>query len=158
MISKFSTKILPDLKTQKKDCVFCNIVDGSVQARIVFSDEISMGFLDRRPVFWGHCLLIPRDHYETIEDLPSEVIGPFFSNVKRLAIAVRRALEADGTFLGMNNKVSQSVPHVHVHVVPRKTKDGLRGFFWPRQKYENDEQEIRIQEAVRRELSPKETF
>ncbi len=91
-------------------------------------------------------------HYETIEDLPPDIIGPLFSNAKRLAIAVRRATVSDGTFLGINNKISQSVPHLHVHVVPRRAKDGLRGFFWPRQKYESEEEEAKIQVAIRREL------
>lgn len=137
----------------QKDCIFCGIVSHNDTARVVFQDEISLAFLDRRPIFLGHCLLIPKDHYETIEDLPTELAGPLFSNAKRLSIAVRKAMEADGTFLGINNRVSQSVLHLHIHIVPRRAKDGLRGFFWPRQKYENETEEIKIQEAIERELS-----
>jgi|SRR5579872_2906209 len=139
--------------SQSMDCVFCSIVRGETPARIVFSDQISLAFLDRRPIFLGHTLLIPREHFETLEDLPSSLLGPFFSNAKLLAISVRKAMEADGTFLGINNKISQSVPHLHVHIVPRRVKDGLRGFFWPRQKYESEEQENSIQEAIKRLVS-----
>jgi histidine triad (HIT) family protein len=135
------------------DDVFCQIARGIVPARIVFRDSISLAFLDRRPVFLGHTLLIPIAHYETLEDLPSELVGPLFSNAKQLSIAVRKAVDADGTFLGMNNKVSQSVPHLHIHIIPRRAGDGLRGFFWPRQKYDSEEQEIQIQKAIERELS-----
>jgi len=124
-----------------------------VPARIVFSDDTCVAFLDRRPVFPGHCLLIPKNHYETIEELPSDLIGLYFSNVKRLSIAVRKAMEADGIFLGINNRVSQSVPHLHTHVVPRHRGDGLRGFFWPRQKYESEAQESEIQEKIKCELA-----
>jgi len=134
------------------ECTFCEIVDGSIPAREVYRDEVSLAFLDRRPVFLGHCLLIPVVHCETIEELPTELIQPFFHNAKRLSVAVRKALQADGTFIGINNKVSQSVPHLHVHVVPRRSKDGLRGFFWPRRKYESEQQETQIQDAIRREF------
>ncbi len=149
---KAISQILREAETQK-DCDFCNIGAGNLPARIVFEDDISIAFLDRRPVFLGHCLLIPKEHYETFEDLPRELIGPLFTNCQRITIAVRKALDADGTFLGINNKVSQSVHHVHIHVVPRREKDGLRGFFWPRQKYESELQEDQIQEAIKRELA-----
>lgn len=115
----------------------------------VFEDSISMAFLDHRPLFPGHCLLVPRQHYETLGDLPTKLVGPFFSNVQLLARAVEVALDAEGTFVAMNNKVSQSVPHLHVHVVPRRRKDGLKGFFWPRNKYQNEEERLRVQEAIR---------
>jgi histidine triad (HIT) family protein len=134
-------------------CVFCGIVAGKLPARIVFQDGLSLAFLDRRPVFLGHCLLIPKEHYETIEDLPFELCGPLFYNAKRVATAARIAMAAEGTFLGINNKISQSVPHLHIHIVPRRAKDGLRGFFWPRQKYESESQEIQIQEAIEYALS-----
>jgi len=119
----------------------------------VFTDDVSIAFLDRRPIFPGHCLLIPKEHYETFEDLPRELIGPLFSNCQRITAAVRRAMKADGTFLGINNKISQSVHHMHIHVVPRRARDGLRGFFWPRQKYTSEQQEIQIQEVIKRELA-----
>src|SRR5258708_28411943 len=97
------------------------------------------GFLDSRPLFRGHCLLVPRAHVETFADLPGELIGPFFGNAQRLSGAVERGMEAEGTFVAMNNRVSQSVAHLHVHIVPRRKKDGLRGFFWPRTPYASEE-------------------
>jgi histidine triad (HIT) family protein len=110
-------------------------VSGSLDATKVFEDDVSVAFLDHRPLFVGHTLLVPRDHYETLTDLPSDLVKPLFSTARALAGAVQEAMNAEGTFVAMNNKVSQSVPHLHVHVVPRRRKDGLRGFFWPRRKY-----------------------
>lgn len=104
----------------------------------MFEDEISVAFLDNRPLFPGHSLLVPREHHETLWDLPDELIGPLFMNARLLSRAVRDAMKAQGAFVAMNNVVSQSVPHFHVHVVPRNRKDGLRGFFWPRRKYESE--------------------
>ena len=118
-------------------------------AASVFEDSVSMAFLDHRPLFPGHCLLVPRRHFETLSELPPKLVEPFFSNVQLLARAVEVALDADGTFVAMNNKVSQSVPHLHVHVVPRRRKDGLKGFFWPRNKYESEEEKRRVQQAIR---------
>ena len=119
------------------NCLFCDIVNKEVNASIVFEDDISLAFLDHRPLFPGHCLLVPKTHFETLSNLPTELVGPFFINVQLLARAVELALEAEGSFVAMNNRVSQSVPHLHVHIVPRRKKDGLKGFFWPRNKYEN---------------------
>lgn len=130
-------------------CLFCQIIRGDVAALKVFEDEISIAFLDHRPVFRGHCLLIPKEHFETLADLPTNLIGPLFQNVQLLARAVENAMEAHGTFVAMNNRVSQSVPHFHVHVVPRRRKDGLRGFFWPRYPYKSDEEADLVQSAVR---------
>jgi histidine triad (HIT) family protein len=112
---------------------------------------VAVAFLDVRPVFPGHVLVVPRVHTETLPDLPVEQIGPLFERVQRLADAVPRALGATGTFVAMNNKVSQSVPHLHVHVVPRRPKDGLRGFFWPRVKYEGGESEMAATAAAIRD-------
>ena len=133
-------------------CLFCKIVNGEVAARLVFEDETSLAFLDHRPVFPGHCLLIPKGHYETLTDLPEELIGPFFKNAQRLSRAVESALEAHGTFVAMNNRVSQSVPHLHTHIVPRRRKDGLKGFFWPRQPYKTEEEAELVQETIRRAI------
>ena len=127
------------------DCKFCEIAPKSV---VVFEDDISLAFLDYRPLFPGHTLLIPKDHYETLADLPPNLIGPFFGNVQRLSGAVERGMQAEGSFVAVNNRVSQSVPHLHVHIVPRKKGDGLRGFFWPRQKYRDEEQMREVQAAV----------
>jgi len=131
-------------------CAFCRIVREEVRTRLVFEDEISLAFLDHRPVFPGHCLLIPKQHFETLSDLPEDLIGPFFKNAQLLSRAVELALAAHGTFVAMNNRVSQSVPHLHTHVVPRRRKDGLKGFFWPRRPYESEEEAESVQEAIRR--------
>ena len=117
------------------DCIFCKIIAGDISATVVHEDERCMAFLDIKPLFHGHTLLVPKDHHETLLELPEDEIGHLFSAAKMLARAVRDATDAAGTFVAMNNKVSQSVPHLHVHVVPRRPKDGLRGFFWPRTNY-----------------------
>jgi histidine triad (HIT) family protein len=134
-------------------CLFCEIINGEVSASIVFEDEISMAFLDHRPLFPGHCLLVPRRHYETLTDLPPELVGPLFQNAQLLARALEGALEAEGTFVAMNNRVSQSVPHLHVHVVPRRRKDGLKGFFWPRNKYADEAHLVAVQKSIQTEIS-----
>jgi histidine triad (HIT) family protein len=136
------------------ECVFCRIAAGDhSDAAIVLDEPHAIAFLDHRPLFPGHCLLIPRQHHETLADLPAEEIEPFFETVQRLSRAVPEAMEKPGSFVAMNNIVSQSVPHLHVHVVPRKPKDGLRGFFWPRQKYESDEQRDEARDAIRASLA-----
>jgi histidine triad (HIT) family protein len=129
-------------------CLFCRIVAGAVAAA-VFEDELTLAFLDHRPLFPGHCLLIPKTHYETLADLPEELNGPLFGNARLLAGAVEQAMESDGSFVAINNRVSQSVAHLHIHVVPRRKKDGLRGFFWPRQKYESAAEMERVRETLR---------
>jgi histidine triad (HIT) family protein len=134
-------------------CLFCRIASGEVTALVVFEDEISLAFLDHRPVFPGHCLLIPKTHYETFADLPEPLLAPFFRNAQLLTRAVESAMEAHGTFVAINNRVSQSVPHLHTHIVPRRRKDGLKGFFWPRQPYKSDEEAELVQEAIRRSMA-----
>ena len=124
---------------QDESCLFCQIVAREVEAKIIFEDEISMAFLDVRPLFPSHILLIPKAHYATLSDLPAALIGPFFTNAQMLARKVQEVMKAEGTFVAMNNVVSQSVPHLHVHIVPRKRQDGLRGFFWPRRPYQEGE-------------------
>ncbi len=135
------------------DCVFCKIVRGDTPAYVVYEDGCCAAFLDGRPLFPGHCLMVPRVHYETLADLPPELIGPLFAGVQRLARAVEQAMGADGTFVAQNNHVSQSVPHMHVHVVPRRKKDGLRGFFWPRGKYGSEDEARKVQAAIRGALA-----
>ncbi len=132
-----------------EDCLFCRIAAGEEPAEIVFEDEDFVAFLDLRPLFPGHSLLVPRRHYETLADLPDELIGPLFVNAKLLARAVPEAMNKPGSFVALNNVVSQSVPHLHVHVVPRKPKDGLRGFFWPRKKYKGDPHRKETAEKIR---------
>ena len=131
------------------NCLFCGIVSQEVDASIVFQDDISLAFLDHRPLFPGHCLLVPKTHFETLSDLPTELVGPFFTNVQLLARAVELAMEAEGSFVAMNNRVSQSVPHLHVHIVPRRKKDGLKGFFWPRNKYESPGHVVEVQKSIK---------
>jgi histidine triad (HIT) family protein len=121
------------------DCPFCRIAAGEAdEALVVLEDDATVGFLDNRPLFPGHTLLIPRAHIETLADLPDEALPELFTNARLLARAMEEGLGAEGSFVAINNRVSQSVPHLHVHVVPRRKGDGLRGFFWPRHKYESD--------------------
>ncbi len=122
-------------------CLFCAIVAGSVDAHMVLEDEHVVGFLDVRPVFKGHVLLVPREHLVTLTDLPESLMVPLFGAAQRVGNAITSGLGAQGTFVAMNNVVSQSVAHLHVHVVPRTKGDGLRGFFWPRTKYADGEAE-----------------
>lgn len=131
------------------DCAFCRIAAGEEPADLVFEDDVSLAFLDLRPVFHGHSLLIPRAHHETLGDLPDELVEPYFRNARLLSLAVRDAMQAQGSFVAINNVVSQSVPHLHTHVVPRVRKDGLRGFFWPRTKYEADEHSAETAARIR---------
>ena len=132
------------------DCVFCGIVGGSIGAHVVWEDDASLGFLDTRPVFPGHTLIVPKVHVETLPELPDDLMVPLFSATRLLSAAVPAAMGSEGSFVAMNNRVSQSVPHLHVHVIPRRFKDGLRGFFWPRQKYAGEEEAAGIAEAIRK--------
>ena len=134
-------------------CVFCGIAEGSVPASVVLSSDDVVAFLDVRPVFPGHVLIVPRAHVETLVDLPSGLLPVLFGVVQRVAAAVVAGLEADGSFVAVNNVVSQSVPHLHVHVVPRRRKDGLRGFFWPRQKYADDAEMAAVAASIRSALA-----
>ena len=130
------------------DCLFCRIVSGELPATIVYEDANAVAFLDHRPLFHGHTLLVPRQHVETLGELPSESVGPYFAAAQLLSRAVESAMDAEGTFVAMNNRVSQSVPHLHVHVVPRRKKDGLKGFFWPRTKYQGDEEMEEVKKKI----------
>ncbi|MEU7745911.1 HIT family protein [Nonomuraea sp. NPDC049158] len=130
--------------------LFCEIVAGERPAHIVHSDEVVVAFLDVRPVFKGHVLVVPRLHVETFGDLGD--VGPFFERVQLVTRAVEEGLEAAGTFVAMNNRISQSVAHLHVHVVPRNPKDGLRGFFWPRTKYASEEEARSYAELIAKAL------
>lgn len=121
------------------DCLFCQIANRAVPAAIVFEDSLTVAFLDHRPLFPGHCLLIPKEHIETLSDTASPLLERLSANARLLAIAMEKALAAQGAFVAINNRVSQSVPHLHVHVVPRTKGDGLKGFFWPRQKYRDSQ-------------------
>ncbi len=145
------TKLLQNDMTiiSSPDCLFCKIVSSEAQNYIVFEDSLSLAFLDRRPLFPGHCLLIPRSHYETLIDLPATLVGPLFQNAQLLARAMEQGLQAEGTFVAINNRISQSMPHLHIHIVPRHKKDGLKGFFWPRQRYPDGAAILNIQNKLR---------
>ena len=130
-------------------CRFCAIVGGDEHGHVVYEDEHSIAFLDHRPLFPGHSVLVPREHVETLADLPREMLEPLFGAAQLLSRAIPRAMDKPGSFVAMNNIVSQSVPHLHVHVVPRKPKDGLRGFFWPRRKYDSDAHMAEVAETLR---------
>jgi histidine triad (HIT) family protein len=129
-------------------CTFCQIAAGVIAAPIVDQEEASVAFLDHRPLFAGHVLLIPRNHIETLADLPAADVAPLFLKAQALCRAVEEAMGADGSFLAINNRVSQSVPHLHVHIVPRRRKDGLKGFFWPRTKYRDPAQLEEVRTAL----------
>ena len=131
------------------DCVFCAIVAGDVPAFEVAREPAGVAFLDTRPVFPGHTLVVPPRHIPTLTDLPGDALPGFFALVQRLSVAVEAGMGADGTFVAMNNKISQSVPHLHAHVVPRRRKDGLRGFFWPRTKYGSETEATAVAEQIR---------
>jgi histidine triad (HIT) family protein len=140
--------------TPASDCVFDLIASGEAPAHMVLDEPDILGFLDTRPVFLGHTLVVPRTHWATIGEVPPEVLGPLMDAGRRVAAAQRRALGAEGTFFGLNDVVSQSVPHVHLHVVPRRRKDGLRGFFWPRGRYADDGEAASVAARIRSALSP----
>jgi histidine triad (HIT) family protein len=129
--------------------MFCQIVRRKVPSYVVFESDVALAFLDHRPVFPGHCLLVPKIHYDTLLDLPSPLIAPLFTTAQLLAHAVEQGLGAHGSFVAINNRISQSVPHCHIHIIPRRRKDGLKGFFWPRQSYQDADSIKHIQETLR---------
>ena len=132
-----------------ESCAFCKILLAKTDAHRVFEDEETLTFVDHRPLFPGHCLLIPKTHLETIADLPDALVRTLFLNTRILAGAVQKAMGAEGTFIAANNRISQSVPHFHVHIVPRRKGDGLKGFFWPRTKYKSDEEIAEVAGRIR---------
>jgi histidine triad (HIT) family protein len=129
-------------------CLFCDIVSGTAPAHLVLEDDDVVAFLDHRPVFKGHVLLVPREHVVTLPDLPARLRDPFLAAGQRLAAAMVTALGAQGSFMAVNNTVSQSVAHLHMHVVPRTKGDGLRGFFWPRTRYADGEEAAYAQRLI----------
>lgn len=136
-----------------KSCRFCRIAAGEEPAHFVLTDGISVAFLDRRPLFPGHLLLIPRQHVTALPELPPALVGPLFANARLLARVVEEGLGAEGSFVAINNRVSQSVPHLHVHVVPRRRGDGLKGFFWPRHTYSDEAAARQIAEVLRQTVA-----
>jgi histidine triad (HIT) family protein len=137
----------------KGPCTFCEILAGRLPAHVVLDDQVALAFLDVRPLFPGHTLLVPREHHETLADLPTALLEPYFARAQRLSLAMEQGLASVGSFVAINNRVSQSVPHLHTHVVPRTPKDGLRGFFWPRGKYADDAEAAAVAARLRDALS-----
>ncbi len=135
------------------DCLFCAVAAGSEASHVVLDEPDVVAFLDHRPVFKGHVLVVPRRHYVTLPDLPPDLLAPLFGAVARCCTAMVEALGAEGSWVAENNVVSQAVPHVHVHVVPRRRGDGLRGFFWPRHKYEDEAEMARYATRLRESLA-----
>src|ERR1700735_1266172 len=136
------------------DCLFCRIAAGTLPAQIVLADDVAVASLDARPLFKGHVLVVPRDHYQTLADLPAALVGPLFRRVQRISAVMPAALGSQGSFVAANNTVSQSVPHFHAHVVPRTKGDGLRGFFWPRVRYADDAEAEAYARTLRDALQP----
>ncbi len=136
----------------EEECKFCAFVNGKKKASVVFKDEATLAFMDYKPIFHGHCLVIPREHFRTIMDVPDNLIPKLFKNVKMLSEAVKRAMSSEGILIIMNNTVSQSVPHLHIHIIPRNKGDGLKGFMWPRRSYENEKQTEEIQLRIKKEI------
>lgn len=132
--------------------MFCNIATGKTEAGIVYENDQVLAFLDSHPLFPGHVLLCPREHYVTLLDIPKDLSEPLMETTRLLAEAVEAALDAEGTFIAINNRVSQTVPHLHIHIVPRRRRDGLRGFFWPRQHYKDAEAREAVRDAIEREV------
>ena len=136
-------------------CTFCRIIAGELPATSVYEDDDVVAFLDVRPLFPGHTLVVPRQHVVTLADLDPAAVGPFFERVQAISAAIPVGLGAQGTFVAANNVVSQSVPHLHVHVVPRTKGDGLRGFFWPRTEYRDDVHAAEVAAAIGAAISPR---
>ena len=133
-------------------CTFCELIAGTKNRHIVFEDDKLLAFLDARPLFPGHSLLVPKTHIETFYDLPQALIQPFFSTAQMLGKAIERGMQAKGSFIAMNNKISQSVPHLHMHIVPRNPQDGLKGFFWPRQAYRDETHKLEVTAQIKKHL------
>jgi histidine triad (HIT) family protein len=134
------------------ECIFCRIVQDKEKNFKVFEDDASIAFLDKRPVMLGHCLLIPKAHIETFYNLQEPLVKTFFINAQKLGRAIERGMHAQGSFIGLNNIISQSVPHCHLHIIPRNKSDGLRGFFWPRKKYNSEQECKEVQNAIKKFL------
>jgi len=136
-----------------ESCLFCRIITGELASYTVLEDDVTLAFLDHRPLFPGHCLLVPKIHYGTLLDLPTALLTPMMANAQLLARAVEHGLEAHGSFVAINNRISQSVPHLHIHIVPRRRQDGLKGFFWPRQRYKDEESMVAVQQTLQKAIA-----
>ncbi len=138
---------------EEENCRFCQIAEGEDKETVVYAGELTLVSLDHRPLFKGHCLVTPRKHIEAIEDVPDDVLEDLFKTVRMASKAVTEAMGSDGTLIAVNNRVSQSIPHIHVHVVPRRHKDGLHGFFWPRMQYASDDEMKDVANRIRKAMT-----
>lgn len=136
----------------KDNCVICSITNKEIKSHLLFEDDNLIAFLDHRPIFFGHCLLAPKKHYQTFYDLPTLEIENYFLTLQKIGKAVEKGMDAAGSFIAMNNIISQSIPHFHIHIVPRNIKDGLKGFFWPRQKYRDEDHMKEVQINIKKFL------
>jgi histidine triad (HIT) family protein len=136
-----------------KKCIFCSIINGEAPGYIVYEDELCIAFLDITPLFEGHVLLLPKQHIETLMELPDELTAPLFNTAKRLSSSVQTAMDSQGIFVANNNVISQSVPHLHIHIVPRNKKDGLYGFFYPRKAYRDEEHMKEVAARIAKEMA-----
>ncbi len=136
----------------ENDCKFCAFVKGEKSVNAVFEDETTFAFMDYKPIFYGHCLVVPKEHFETIMDVPDELVSKLFKNAKILSAAVKKSMSSEGILIIINNTISQSVPHLHIHIIPRKKGDGLKGFMWPRRLYESDKQAEDIRLNIKKEV------
>lgn len=134
------------------NCIICNILNGTLKSFIIYEDDFFISFLDMKPLFFGHSLLAPKQHFQTIYDLPADQGDFLLTATQKVGTAITNALKVEGTFIAINNKISQSIDHLHIHIVPRKKGDGLKGFFWPRTNYESEKQMIEIQQKIKTEL------
>ena len=139
-----------DNVAQDSSCLFCRMIAGTFPTPVVYRSEVALAFLDHRPIFLGHCLVVPIEHVHTLPDLPSRLVGPYFSEVQLITRAVQEAMSSQGTLVAMNNNVSQSVPHLHAHLFPRNRKDGFWGFFWPRSQYEDEDEMEQVRARIER--------
>jgi histidine triad (HIT) family protein len=131
------------------DCVFCKIATGQIDSYVVYEDELTIVFLDNGPLFPGHCLVCPKAHYDTLMDVPASKLEPLFATAQIISRAIEKGIAAEGSFVAVNNRVSQSVPHLHVHVIPRRRGDGMKGFFWPRRPYKNEQEMAEVRDRLR---------
>lgn len=134
-------------------CIICELINKKLKSYPVYEDELFISFLDIKPLFLGHCLLSPKQHVRTIYDLPTSAGASLLEVIKIIGNAVTTASNAEGSFIAINNKVSQSIDHLHIHIVPRNKGDGLKGFFWPRTKYFDEEEILKVQRAIKKAIN-----
>lgn len=144
--------LFEEVKKEENACKFCSIINKTDKSYIVFEDDLTLAFLDIKPLFPGHTLLVPKLHFKTLPELPIDILNRIFVNLQFIEKAVEKSCNSEGSFIAINNNVSQSIPHLHIHIVPRNKKDGLKGFFWPRNKYKGDEEIKEFRDKIKSEI------